>query len=143
MTMTTRNNTPSTEPDAEHDRLNDELAAKWKGEADAKHTPGPWKACAVRKHGPDTPDLLAIVQDSDSRDEPLFLAVMASADRDVAGDTAANARLMAAAPDMLKALETISQATGPYSLDHLKHAENCIEAMTQTALEAIAKATEC
>jgi len=53
-----------------------------------------------------------------------------------------NARLIAAAPDLLAALEDIAEGVGRFSKDPLTHAENCIEDMKAIARAAIAKATK-
>ncbi len=45
-----------------------------------------------------------------------------------------------AAPAMYEALEKISEGKGAFSLDHLTHAENTIESMKNTAIEALALA---
>ena len=55
--------------------------------------------------------------------------------------TPANARLMIAAPGLLKALEEIAKGEGAFSRDPLTHAENVIEHAKETARAAIRKAT--
>lgn len=56
-------------------------------------------------------------------------------------DAEANARLIAAAPALLAALEEIAKGEGPYSRDPLTHAANTVEAMEAIAKAAIALAT--
>ena len=53
----------------------------------------------------------------------------------------ANARLIAAAPELLEALQEISKGAGAYDRDPLIHAENVIEDMKGIARAAITKAT--
>ena len=50
------------------------------------------------------------------------------------------ADLMAAAPGLLDALKEIAKGEGPFSTDHMTHAENTIDAMKAIAVEAIANA---
>jgi len=49
-----------------------------------------------------------------------------------------NARLIAAAPEMLDALKEIALGEGGYSTDRMTHAENTIEHMKAIAYAAIA-----
>jgi len=51
-----------------------------------------------------------------------------------------DARLIAAAPDLLEALKEIAKGEGAFSRDQLTHATNTIEAMKEIARAAIAKA---
>lgn len=43
---------------------------------------------------------------------------------------------------MLEALKEIAEGRGPYNIDPLKHADNCIQSMVQLAKEAITKVGE-
>lgn len=58
----------------------------------------------------------------------------------VDGEDEASARLIAAAPALLEALEEIAEGKGRYSIDRLTHAFNTIEDMKALARIAIAKA---
>ncbi len=51
-------------------------------------------------------------------------------------------KLIAAAPEMLKALIEISEGKGAYDTDPLKHASNVIEESKRIALETISKALD-
>lgn len=57
-----------------------------------------------------------------------------------AAERARRRRAEAALARCRSALETISKGEGPFSRDHLTHAENTIEAMKRTAREALATA---
>ena len=81
-----------------------------------KHTPGPWR------HG---------IRGVCTYDGHLICESV----------TPANARLMAAGPEMLEALREIEEGSGAFSTDYLQHAANCIENMRELARVAIAKAT--
>ena len=88
----------------------------------SEHTPGPW---AVLGTG-----IVGVGND----------ALVAAYSRAHLGEQAANARLIAAAPELLEALKEIAKGSGPFSSDRLTHAENTIEAMKRLAFDAIAKA---
>ena len=55
-------------------------------------------------------------------------------------NTKDNAHLIAAAPDMYKALKEISEGKGAYSFDPLEHASNTINNMKELAEQALTKA---
>ena len=80
---------------ADHDQRNDEAAAKWQAEAGAKHTPGPWATShdAVPDHHT---QVTVYSEGSGERVATVF-------------QTEANARLIAAAPELLEACEEIKE----------------------------------
>ena len=85
-----------------------------------KHTPGPWMSAASKNH----PDFYSIEKrDGDGRlaDDICFLTLKKGE------EGMANARLIAAAPDLLEALELLLHDRTPWTV--------------QCAKEAIAKAT--
>ncbi|HDY67511.1 MAG TPA: hypothetical protein ENH85_06955 [Candidatus Scalindua sp.] len=53
-----------------------------------------------------------------------------------------NKEKVLAATELFDALNEISEGKGPYDLDPIQHASNCIEDMKAIALEAIKKATK-
>ena len=101
------------------------------------HTPGPWRALDFDT----SPNGLGSVVASMGRtlaDVHWAAVAIGVAVRDE--DLPANARLIAAAPDLLAALEEIAKGEGAFSRDPLTHAENTIEAMQSIARAAITKA---
>lgn len=95
---------------------------------DSKHTPGPWRY--VRTNGSQTTGERLI-----SGARPGYLAEI----RDCgSGDVVANARLIAAAPDMLAALRAVLKECGP--LDSDPDAPGTLNAIGRIARAAIAKA---
>lgn len=88
------------------------------------HTPGPWRL--VHSVGGWT-DLLA-------QDDSLVCRF------DDRGPSKANALLIAAAPDLLEALEQIEKGEGRFSRDSLTHCAKTVEDMKAIAQTAIAKA---
>jgi len=93
----------------------------------SKHTPGPWSLWTGRpygEHGTITDDRLG-----------RHLAVMSGG----APETAANARLIAAAPELLEALKQIAYRTGAISLPESVALET-MRGLWYTATTAIAKA---
>ena len=51
----------------------------------------------------------------------------------------ANAKLMASAPELLKALKDVLKGEGAYDMEPIRHANNTIESMKSIAKEAIEK----
>jgi hypothetical protein len=86
-----------------------------------KHTPGPWRWCDTSVYGdpltgPNKDCLIGPDKDpsrkpyaSDSADHILYL------DSPITAENSANARLIAAAPDLLEALQKIAEITEPDS----------------------------
>ena len=90
-----------------------------------KHTPGPWRRDAACGG-------LAIESEKHGNIGLVNLARASMAD----------ARLIAAAPELLEALHEIAKGEGAFSRDQLTHATNTIEIMVEIARAAIAKAEE-
>lgn len=91
------------------------------------HTPGPWRVIHQRT-----------IREIHSSNGPKVADVY-----DFTGDSQfarADARLIAAAPELLEALKEIQEGRGAFSMDHLTHAANTIEEMKALAKTAIAKA---
>ena len=106
------------------------------------HTPGPWEKVI---HGEDYPGSYIAIYSTGNHwiaeakgNGGMKNTKIGPADN---SQIAANAALIAAAPDMLEALQQIAEGAGRYSKDPLTHAENCIEDMQAIARAAIAKAT--
>ena len=131
-----------TTEDTDHDRRNDEAAEAWQGQVEAKHTPTrDCNGCKADCQECETPDAPATIEpwefDAETgiiRAHGIQIASVMPTNRK------ANARLVAAAPDLLAALEAVfscvvwdSETDGPkWELD----------ADTQRVVkEAIAKAT--
>lgn len=100
---------------------------------ESKHTPGPWRFADIEKDLDDS-RLICQVGDQNIFNGDLFNPPDFDQDQ-------ANARLIAAAPDMLKALQEIAEGSGAFSSDPLTHAGNCIDKAISLAEAAIAKAT--
>ncbi len=100
----------------------------------SKHTPGPWMANEWRasENGEEVARGWEIVKDG-------YLLPMADCDSENYEESTANARLIAAAPDLLEALQRISLAK-PDQLDHSIDVA-IIERCANVARAAIAKAT--
>lgn len=102
--------------------------------AEAKHTPGPWEACDVGDYS-DYDGRCRVILGDDLR------IVVVLGDHD---ESAANARLIAAAPDLLEALgELLPQNLGapPDALqDHMTVPVDMTIGEIRRALAAIAKA---
>lgn len=100
-------------------------------------TPGPW-------HVFDENDPFPGIEASNPR-QSIVIWGTGSAECGVSGRTRkeqlANARLIAAAPDLLDALREIANGQGAFSTDPLTHASNTIDDMKELARAAIAKAT--
>ncbi len=90
------------------------------------HTKGTWMAKEGQIYPEETGKTLALIPYFDKDDK----------------EQEANAKLIAAAPEMLEALIEISKGAGRYNEDRLIHASNTIEDMQQLANDAIQKATE-
>jgi hypothetical protein len=93
------------------------------------HTPGPWFVAEGANHEGDYAPAGSV------RNETWWIAKVEDAP-----EAEANARLIAAAPELLEALRKIEQGEGRFSRDPLTHASNTIEDMIAVARAAIAKA---
>jgi len=102
-----------------------------------KHTSGPW--AAVPNGGDDTDPRAVLVAVRDQYGDWTVLADCRNRwlTDDVGGDEEANARLVAAAPDMLEALERIAKV----GIHEIHDWRAVALRMQETALAAIAKAT--
>ena len=92
----------------------------------SEHTPGPWEEFI---------DERGEVWVSGSNGWVCYIGDM----EDTTAEDHYNARLIAAAPDLLEALKEIAKGEGAFSLDPLTFAENTIENMKEIAQAAIAK----
>ena len=99
--------------------------------AQSAHTPGPWEVDSSGHYINYTNPLVG--KSAILMHEPFVDAFKK--------EKAANMALIAAAPDLLAALQEVAEGAGRYSKDPLTHAENCIEDMKAIARSAIAKAT--
>lgn len=104
-----------------------------------QHTPGPWKA--IQKPHTNTNrnknryfhiECENGFYDDETNTGIGFAGCMNESD----------AKLIAASPEMLKALEEIFKTEGAYNKDPLLHAENVINSMVSIARKAIEKATK-
>ena len=98
------------------------------------HTPGPWETIELAR--PNEGEILVGVAFDDPH--KFSIATVCSGDIEITRD---DARLIAAAPDLLEALNKIALGEGRYNRDPLTHASNTIEDMKALARAAIAKAT--
>lgn len=111
-----------------------------KGEdTEMSHTPGPWRVYEGKLR-PRFPTHILEVQDSKGRAVVPWTGFDAC---DVPkSQRKANARLIAAAPELLEALREIAKGEGAFSLDPLTHCSNTVDSMKAIALAAIAKAED-
>lgn len=101
-----------------------------------KHTPGPW---SVRRRGPHAYHVARVTQTEFGR-ETRFVADVCFAQPKIDGEQEANARLIAAAPDMLAALRAMLRvAEADLRLSLNPHPMRV--AVVRDAKAAIAKAT--
>lgn len=77
------------------------------GDETAEYTPGPWKV--ERRSNYPNPDMIALLEESPDR---ALRVVTVDGTHDAAARREANARLIAAAPDLLAAAEAVSDAVG-------------------------------
>jgi hypothetical protein len=106
-------NTPSADQQTGRQHLSGDQSVEY-----AKHTPGPWHVGCEDRH--DQPQVLSMCGE--------LIAVVAHECVKQPPELQANARLIAAAPDMYEALKRISKATSD-GLDHTRDVavlERCI-----------------
>lgn len=96
-----------------------------------QHTRGPWSVSNVDSD----PDYVLICADDKQANGAWEIATPHGP------DAKANARLIAAAPELLEALIEIEKGEGAFSRDRILHAANVIENAKRIARGAIAKAT--
>lgn len=101
----------------------------------SKHTPGPW---FIPKYG-DIDEAEINFTHPNGKTYTIAKAFSGLGGNDFK-EQHANAHLIAAAPDLLEALEEIAQGMGAYNVDPLEHANNVIEEAKSIARAAIAKA---
>ena len=101
-----------------------------------KHTPGPWEMRELK--GYQSSDPVFLIEGNTT----LHLMVVAFPDGHVVGENEANARLIAAAPDLLEACKALPDfdLESPDAADFVDHSSSFARAMI-LAREAIAKAT--
>ncbi|OFW58457.1 MAG: hypothetical protein A2133_00825 [Actinobacteria bacterium RBG_16_64_13] len=103
----------------------------------ANHTPGPW-IFDPENEGMDHHRGWGI--SADGMATVAHLPVRGCEGSEALAVSYANARLVAAAPEMLAALHEIAKGEGRFSRDHMEHACNTIEDMKALAVAAIIKA---
>lgn len=107
----------------------------------AQHTPGPWRIGGdVMRDGGPCLDIMADVNGCRVASVPRPPVNSSNEFRGAIQD--ANARLIAAAPDLVAALREIAKGEGAFNRDPLTHAENTIENMKSIARAALAKARD-
>ena len=94
--------------------------------SDAKHTPGPWVVEDERYHGPNW----AIIGSADTAGWHAFVRVAVQLDNKPSDEGEANARLIAAAPDLLAALQFVMSAHGEQLHDAFDDAHKAIAKAT-------------
>lgn len=89
--------------------------------SEVKHTPGPWRIEADRQHGEhfDTILIRTAEWDESGHERNFTVARITGCE-----NAQANARLIAAAPDLLEALKEIAKGEGEFSRDPYEHAKN-------------------
>jgi hypothetical protein len=102
----------------------------------ARHSPAPWSVNRLLESGKVIG--FHITEGNSGSIDPICEYKANFPTRRTPDELAANSALLAAAPDLLKALHEISKGLGRRDPDPLKHADNCIEDMKSLALAAIA-----